>query len=1287
MKSKNLLNLVIFSIAVYPSLPVISQVYTFKKYVPQVVVSANTGLELQVSANSVMLPATSQGSTSTAAFSISKTNPDTSVNLNSISVSGGFSIAYNCGSNNILPFNLVGADNCVVNVSSVAGATPKTGMVEVTYNNSKKIYVTVSQPVAISEGNVSINKTNVVFPAGTGSENFSDQIRISNSGGTSFLLKSISISNPWFIINNSCANLPTPVLPGASCLVTVSSSSSMETKQGAITITTDLGSNTVTLNQPAAVPLDGSEGLNSSVSSLVLAGGDGVAPEVASIRIQNNNTADLPLSAIGLTGNFTYSDTCGTLPKQMSANSYCDITVAAIGSPTVKSGNLTISYGSGKSLNIPVSQSVAVNNRAGALTTPTSFVSFSKNNEGVASSVNVVLTNASVWGTTIESVAMANPGAYSLSGTCIDAAVVGQSQSCSLTVTTIHELAAQSNSVIITYNGNKQLVIPVSTPAANTTALISSQNSLAYSGKYVEQTESKSISVTNTGDLPVNISSITASEGVSLTYNCDSGALPTLLQVGQTCSVAAEIIYGSAPQTKFLTINYGNSQTITVSLNISAGNPLPEVTLSPSTSSLVLAGGDGITAQTGTVRVQNNEQFSTKISNIQVPAGFSYNFTCEPLTYTLTPGSFCDITVSGVGAASQKSGTIIVVYGNQKTLPISLIQEAGSNNTLGTLVSSKNPVTYNTNVSGFSESTTFRLTNGSNWGTTVTSVSLPSTSGYSLSTNCNGSTTLPAVLSYNQYCTVTVTTTHSTSAQSSVITVSYNNNNSLAVNVSTPAASLATADLDISTIAFPATSTGDQSLSSRTVTLSNNGGRPLGISSLSLTGANSADYSSVTTCGATLNPGSSCTATISVPTVSSGVTSAYLDIVTDLGTSRVSLSTTAYNLGTSGSLSAGATSGTLNITTNGGATFVNPASVGLYNGASLVLGTSNVSWNSSTKTLTATFSGTIPSAGTYGLKVFNSLGAVLGTTSVTVATGASGAITSGNGAFGAVTKDLSFSKIIVFKNTGGVALTGVYAAIANTVATSITSNTCGTAASKVTLAVSSTCSVTVAYAPTDFGNTLSGTLSFTSDNAAVVSTALTGTVKNLTGVVQQLDFELGTNDTSANGFGWTATGAVSRTSSGQGYGNSGFATNVNTGGYYKSTLSGHWNKMAGDFTFEVDIYPTSLSGSANVMAGSGGGYGNWSAYIFQTNQLVFEINTDPFIYNYTPTLNTWTRLKWQRVGSTTTLYINGVSKATWSNSTNLIGTNGTGTMYVGLRDPGEGLGFVGRLDNVRFTRN
>lgn len=1289
MKSKFFTKVLALTIVLNPCINAFAQVYTFKRYVPQVVVSADTSAGLQASTSSLMLPAVSQGASSTASFNISKTSADSTVRLNGITVSSGFSVAYNCGSNKVIPFDMAGLESCVVNVTSVAGTVSKTGTVEVTYDNSKKLYVNVSHPVSISPGVLSLNSSSITFPAGTGTENFSEQIRIKNTGGTSYLLKSLTFSGPGFSLNNSCSSLPSPILPGASCLVTVTSSSSLQGSQANLTIETDVGNANVSLTQPPAVPLSSSDAIVLSTSSLLLSGGNGITPETVSVRIQNNNANSVNLSSITVLGPFSYSNTCGTLPNQLGANQYCDIVVSGVGTNAVKSGSISVAYGDGKSANVSVTQQAAVNNTAGNLSPSKNSISFNKNNEGVSESVSLNLSNSSSsgWGTTIDSISMNSQGSYSLSGTCVSTTLVTSGQSCTLTVTTVHSLSAQNNSIVINYNSDKQLVIPVSTPPANITNLITNLNSVSYSGKYVGQTESKSVLLSNVGDLPVSVSSITASPGVGLTYNCESGELPTTLAVGQTCSIAASVTYDSSAQTKYITVNYGASQSLSVILNVSAGTPIPEVTLDASTPSVVLPGGDGIQAQTSTVRVQNNQQFATTISNIQVPSGFSYNYTCTALPYTIQPGDFCDITVSGVGSYAQKTGNITISYGTQKSLSISLTQEAGVNNSLGTLVSSKNPVTYSANTAGFSESTTFRLTNNSNWGTTVSSVALPSNSGYSLSTNCNGSTSLPTVLGYNQYCTVTVTTTHSTADQSSNITVTYNGSNTLSVGVSTPAATLATADLNLSSIAFPATSTGDQSLASQTVTLKNNGGRNLGISSVSVTGANSADYSRTTTCGLSLSPGSSCTATVSVPTVSAGVTSAYLDIVTDLGTSRVALSTTAYNLGVSGSLAAGATSGTINVTTNGGAAFVNPTSVTLYNGATSVLSTSNVSWNSSTKTLTVNFTGTIPSAGSYTLKVFNGSGVVLGVTSVTVASGASGAISSGNGTFGAVTKDMSSAKTIVFQNTGGVALTGLYASLTNTVATSITSNTCGTSASKITLNVSSTCSVTVTYAPTDFGNTLNGTLDFNSANAPVVTTALTGTAKNLTGVVQQLDFESGSQDTSANAFAWTANGSVSRTSAGQGYGNAGYATNVSAGGYYKSNLSGHWNKMAGDFTFEVDIYPTSLSGSANVMAGSGGGYGNWSAYVFQANQLVFEINTAAFIYNYVPTLNTWTRLKWQRVGSTTTLYINGVSKATWSNSTNLIGTNGTGTMYVGLRDPGENLGFVGRLDNVRFTRN
>ena len=78
--------------------------------------------------------------------------------------------------------------------------------------------------------------------------------------------------------------------------------------------------------------------------------------------------------------------------------------------------------------------------------------------------------------------------------------------------------------------------------------------------------------------------------------------------------------------------------------------------------------------------------------------------------------------------------------------------------------------------------------------------------------------------------------------------------------------------------------------SAQTVTLSNNGGGTLNISAIVTTGANAADFSRTTTCGATLAGGASCTISVSFTPSATGARSANLSVSSDASGSPHSVS-------------------------------------------------------------------------------------------------------------------------------------------------------------------------------------------------------------------------------------------------------------------------------------------------------------------------------------------------------------------------------------------------------------
>ena len=142
--------------------------------------------------------------------------------------------------------------------------------------------------------------------------------------------------------------------------------------------------------------------------------------------------------------------------------------------------------------------------------------------------------------------------------------------------------------------------------------------------------------------------------------------------------------------------------------------------------------------------------------------------------------------------------------------------------------------------------------------------------------------------------------------------------------------------------------------------------------------------------------------------------------------------------------------------------------------------------------------------------------------------------------------------------------------------------------------------------------------------------------------------------------------------------------------YLSIETSTEFNIGSSNFTVEGWIYPTSVASTALVVERrTSGGFaaGDWGLYILSSN-LVF------FAYDYNAagtavltsgaiTANVWTHFALVRSGSTTSLYINGVSVASTSAVT--ISTNTSGITIGADIGSGTRWFFPGYISNLRFV--
>ncbi len=369
-------------------------------------------------------------------------------------------------------------------------------------------------------------------------------------------------------------------------------------------------------------------------------------------------------------------------------------------------------------------------------------------------------------------------------------------------------------------------------------------------------------------------------------------------------------------------------------------------------------------------------------------------------------------------------------------------------------------------------------------------------------------------------------------------------------------------------------------------------------------------------------------------------------------------------------------------------------------GATLAAGASCATTVTFTPTTAGDKSASLAFSGNYT----NSLPAVTVTGRGQTNTGALAAASGSSTAFGTLEVGKSATRNFEFTANGTKSLTGVYAAVSGAGLT-LSSNTCGTQASPVTLASGAKCTYSVVYAPTATG-TLSGTTSVTSSAAnSPASLSLTGTAIPSTADGNWADVSVllrgnGTNGStvftdSKGTYAWSVTGTT------------GTAPTISTaqskfGGasmYFPSgrgiQSNANLSLGTGDFTIEFWAYRTGDAGRPSPIVATNGWIlgGNMSGfytagYRFSPYEWCTVTANNCGAYgrmtqtgsNYN-VYNTWQHIALTRQGNTYRWYVDGVRvvEGTQTQSWNL--DYGQADLKVTI-----GAGWIGYIDDLRITK-
>jgi hypothetical protein len=483
---------------------------------------------------------------------------------------------------------------------------------------------------------------------------------------------------------------------------------------------------------------------------------------------------------------------------------------------------------------------------------PTSLA-FANQQVGTTSSVQTVtLSNTGSAALNISSIA--TTGDYAQTNNC--GASLGAGASCNINVNfTPTASGTRTGTLSVTDNatGSPQTVALSGSGIAPAAGLTPA--SLTFANQLVGTTSpAQTVKLSNTGSVPLNISSIATAGDYTQTNNCGAS-----LNAGTSCNINVSFMptaTGTGTGTLSVTDNAtGSPQTVA----LSGSGIAPAAGLSP--ASLTFANQlVGTTSAAQSVALSNTGSAPLNISHIATAGDYTQTTNCGA---SLGAGASCNINVSFKPTATGiRTGTLSVTD-NASDSP-QTVALSGSGIAAG--LSAASLTFANQLVGTTSPAQTVKLINTGS--VTLNISSIATTGDYTQTNNCNASLGKGASCNINVSFTPTATGT-----RSGTLSVTDDGSGSpqtvaLSGNGVAPAAGLSPASLTFANQLLGTTSP------AQTVTLGNTGSAPLKISSIATTG----DYTQTNNCGGGLNAGTSCNININLKPTAAGTRSGTLSV-------------------------------------------------------------------------------------------------------------------------------------------------------------------------------------------------------------------------------------------------------------------------------------------------------------------------------------------------------------------------------------------------------------------------
>ena len=561
------------------------------------------------------------GTTSSAqSVTLSNTGNGT-LSVTSISASGDFAETNTCGS------SVAAGASCTISVTFTPTATgTRTGAVSIT-DNAAGSPQTIGLTGTGQAPSVSLSPSSLAFGGQmVGTTSSAQSVTLSNTGNGTLSVTSISASGD-FAETDTCGS---SVAAGASCTINVTfTPTATGTRTGAVSIADNAAGSpqTISLTGTGQEPL-----VNLSPSSLAFGGqmvGTTSAPQ--SVTLTNTGNGALSITGISASGDFAETNTCGS---SVAAGASCAISVTFTPTATgTRTGAVSIADNAAGS---PQTISLTGTGQAPAVSLSPLSLSFGSQPVGTTSSPqSVTLTNTGNGALSITGISAS--GDFAETNTC--GSTVAAGASCAISVTfTPTAMGTRVGAVSIADNaaGSPQTLSLTGTGQAPGVNL--SPPSLDFGFQSVGTTSAaQSVTLTNTGNAALGITSITASGDFAETDTCGSS-----VAAGASCTINVTFTpTATGTRTGAVTVAdnaAGSPQTV----SLTGTGQAPVVGLSP--SSLTFGSQTiGTTSGPQSVTLTNTGNGTLSITSITASGDFAETNTCGS---SVAAGASCAVSVT-----------------------------------------------------------------------------------------------------------------------------------------------------------------------------------------------------------------------------------------------------------------------------------------------------------------------------------------------------------------------------------------------------------------------------------------------------------------------------------------------------------------------------------------------------------------------------------------------------------------------------------------------------------------